>query len=71
MTTKKKSVQKQIIKHMEDNGQKLIWLSKKVGISLSHLHIVLKGSKTSKRVLTPENLEKINQALRTNFKENI
>lgn len=62
---KKLTAEQQIIKHMEDNGQKLLWLSNKIGISVGHLHCVLKGSGEIKRDLTKKNLNLINEALRT------
>jgi len=45
----------------------LIWLANKIGVSVGHLHSVLKGKEGVKRALTDENREKINNALNTNF----
>ena len=63
-----KTVEEQIVQHLKDNGQMLKWLAGKIGISPSHLFCVLKGEDRQKRDLTPSNLEKINEVLRTNFK---
>lgn len=60
--------EQQVLNHINDNGQKLSWLAEKVGISVGHLHSILKGEGTTKRDLTPDNLEKINLALRTTIK---
>ncbi len=56
-----------IVKHMEDNGQKMSWLASKVGVTPGHLHSVLKGEGFVKRELTDENRNKINEALGTNY----
>lgn len=62
-----KSTEELIVKHIENNGQKLSWLDGKIGLSVGHLHSVLKGEGDVKRDLTPDNLIKINKALNTNF----
>lgn len=67
MEIKKITTEEKIVKHLEDNGQKNSWLAKKLGCTPTHLHFVLKGNKSSKRELTPENLKIINDALKTNF----
>lgn len=56
-----------IVKHLEDNGQKMSWLAKKIGLTQGHLHSVLKGVGYTKRELTEENKKKINEVLRTNY----
>ncbi len=56
-----------IVKHMEDNGQKMSWLAGKIGLTPGHLHSVLKGEGFTKRELTEENRVKINEALGTNY----
>jgi hypothetical protein len=56
-----------IVKHLEDNGQKLSWLANKVGVTVGHLHSVLKGVKYTKRELTEANRMKINEALGTHY----
>lgn len=56
-----------IVKHLEDNGQKMSWLAQKIGVSQGHLHSVLKGSGYTKRDLTEKNKEKINEVLGTDF----
>lgn len=61
------TVEKQIVKHLKDNGQKLSWLAGKIGLSAPHLYQTLKGSPKLKRKLTDENLAQINEALRTEF----
>lgn len=62
-----KSPEKQIVEHLENNGQKLSWLADRIGITPGHLHSVLKGVEFTKRELTEENRQKINQALGTNY----
>lgn len=49
---------------MEANGQKLTWLAAQIGISVGHLHSVLKGKGHRKQPLTDENKAKIAQALK-------
>jgi lambda repressor-like predicted transcriptional regulator len=61
------TVEQQILAHLNDNGQKLSWLAEKTGVSVGHLHSVLKGRSGVKRTLTEENKAKINQALNTNY----
>ena len=58
-----------IVAHLEANGQKFSWLADKIGVTAGHLHSVLKGVENTKRELTDENLEKINEALGTKFKK--
>jgi hypothetical protein len=67
--TTTKTPEELILKHLEDNGQKMSWLAKKIGLTVGHLHSVLKGDgdKGSKRVLTIENRKKINAALNSNY----
>lgn len=63
VTKKKPSVQKQILKYLDDRGIKQMWLVKKSGISQPHISNIL-----SERVLlTQENLDKINNVLGTDF----
>lgn len=62
MTTEEK-----ILAHLKENGQMLIWLSGKIGVSVGHLHSVLKGKDGVKRTLTKENKDKINKVLNTSF----
>lgn len=64
-----KSPEELIVWHLENNGQKMLWLANKIGISAGHLHSVLKGENGKKRELTEENLEKINTVLGTEFKK--
>lgn len=59
--------EEQIIKHLEDNGQRLNWLANKIECSVGHLHSVLKGEGLRKRELTDDNRKKINSALGTDF----
>ena len=40
---KLKLPKKLIVEHLENNGQKLNWLASQCGVSVSHLHFVLKG----------------------------
>ena len=64
---KELTVEEKILNHLDENGQMLKWLASKVGISVGHLHSVLKGKRGVKRSLTHANKEKINNALNTNF----
>lgn len=66
--TQKLSPEEQIVKHLEDNGQKFNWLADKLGLSVGHLSLVLKAQGADKRDLTQENLNKINEILGTDFK---
>lgn len=61
---KKKTVLDNIRDHMQVNGLKYTWLCEKVGISTGHMSNVFGGTKN----LTKELLDKINNALGTNFK---
>ena len=56
-----------IVKHLDDNGQRLKWLATSIGVTTGHLHCVLKGVGDVKRPLTSHNREKINQTLKTNY----
>lgn len=62
-----KTPEELIVKHLEENGQKLSWLADKIGLTVGHLYSVLKGDEKTKRVLTDENKAKINEALKTTF----
>lgn len=64
---KEMSTEDKILAHLKENGQMLIWLAERVGVSVGHLHSVLKGKKGVKRALTEENKDKINKALNTDF----
>lgn len=64
--TKTEDVRIQIAGYLENNGIKRKWLAKQIGISLGHLHYILK----EERELTEVNLAKINVALETNFVKN-
>lgn len=64
----KLTIEQQIVKHLTDNGQMMSWLADKIEVTPGHLHSVLKGKDFAKRELTSENLQKINQALGTDFK---
>ena len=64
---KEKTTELLIVEHLKKNGQKMSWLAKQIGVSQGHLHSVLKGDMYKKRELTPENREKINTVLNTNF----
>lgn len=61
------SIEEQIVKHLDDNGQKMNWLAGKLGISPGHLHSVLKGEGNVKRDLTEDNRNKINELLGTDY----
>lgn len=61
------TVKQKIIKHLEDNGQKMSWLCNKIGVTQGHLHAVLKGEGKIERDLTKNNLDKINSVLGTDF----
>lgn len=67
--TQTKTPEELIVEHLENNGQKLIWLAEKINLSVGHLHSVLKGVDARKRDLTEENLTAINAALGTKFKK--
>ena len=69
MATKEslKTVEERIVEYMDSKGIKFSWLAEKVGISVGHLHHVLKGTDNLKRELTDDNLEKINIALEKEF----
>ena len=67
MAKKNLTPEERIVKHLEDNGQKLSWLAKKIGVTVGHLHSVLKGVDFTKRELTEENRRKINEALNTDY----
>lgn len=56
-----------IVKHLEDNGQKMSWLADKINVTVGHLHSVLKGDEKVKRTLTEENRKKINELLGTSY----
>lgn len=62
-----KTVEDNIVEHLEKNGQKMSWLADKLGITAGHLHSVLKGEGFKKRELTEDNRRKINEALGTNY----
>lgn len=62
-----KSPEELIVDHLQRNGQKYTWLAGKVGVTVGHLQLVLKGKGNDKKVLTPENRQKINDALGTNY----
>ena len=66
-TNEKLTPEQLIVKHLEDNGQKMIWLANKINITGGHLHSVLKGEGILKRELTQKNRDKINQVLGTNY----
>lgn len=68
-TTETKTPEELIVEHLENNGQKLNWLASQCGVSVSHLHFVLKGKDGVKRDLTDDNLKLINEALGTKFKK--
>lgn len=61
------TVEQQIVKHLNENGQKLSWLANKIEVTSGHLHSVLKGIGNTKRELTEENRQKINSVLGTNY----
>ena len=67
MNKQGKTAEQSIAEHLNDNGQKLTWLAKKIGVTSAHLFFVLKAEDNKKRELTQSNLDKINEALRTNF----
>jgi antitoxin component HigA of HigAB toxin-antitoxin module len=53
-----------ILEHLKKYGIKQRWLAEKLDLSDSHLTLVLQ----KERDLTEENLNKINEALQTDFK---
>jgi hypothetical protein len=55
--------EKIIVKHLQENGQTFTWLAGKIGRSVSHLHLVLKGKGKNKKPLTDVNKQKIAEAL--------
>lgn len=61
------TVEQRIVRHLNENGQKMNWLADKIGVTAGHLHSVLKGENNVKRDLTEENRNKINEVLGTNF----
>lgn len=66
MAPKVKDIAEEILNHLhEKEERKLPWLSNKTGISYGHLYSVLVKKE---RRLTEDNLKKINNALKTNFK---
>ena len=67
MIKEKETVERLIVRHLWENGQKLNWLASQIGVTSGHLHSVLKGEGNVKRELTAENLQKINTALNTDF----
>ncbi len=66
-TTIIKTPEQCIIEHLELNGQKMSWLAAKMGLTLGHLHSVLKGKGNKMRELTADNRKKINEILNTNY----
>ena len=64
---KELTTEEKILVHLKDNGQMLSWLAEKIGVTVGHLHSVLKGKEGVKRNLTDNNKDKINKALNTNF----
>ena len=60
---KKKQPWQKIAEHIESKGIKKSWIARKIKMSTSHLHFILKGD----RLLTDEKKEKINSLLETNF----
>ncbi len=56
-----------IVKHLDENGQKMNWLAKKIDVTVGHLYCVLKGKDNVKRELTDANRNKINEVLGTNY----
>jgi hypothetical protein len=59
--------EQKIAYHLEENGQSIAWLARKVGFSRPYLHNVLKSPEPWKQALTPELREKINNILKTNY----
>lgn len=55
-----------IMKRMKDEGRNLTWLSQKTDISYNTIFSCLRKKLFS---LSPENLSKINEALRTSFEQ--
>lgn len=62
-----KDVRDKIIEHLHKDGRRLPWLARKTYISYGHLYYILQA-KENRRLLTQENLDKINEALGTSFK---
>ena len=62
---KLKTIPEQIRNHLEERGTKQVWLADKAGISQEHISNLLAG----RVLLTDEVLQKINQALGTNFQK--
>jgi lambda repressor-like predicted transcriptional regulator len=63
MRAKVKTTVDLIKAHLEANGSKVSWLSKKAKISNTHLHFVLK----KERPLSEEHRNSINKILKTNY----
>lgn len=61
------TVEQRIVRHLNENGQKMNWLAEKIGVTAGHLHSVLKGENNVKRDLTEDNRNKINEILGTKF----
>lgn len=53
--------------HLRDNGQSITWLAKKVGLSRSYLHNMLKSPPPYKQPLPEAVRQKINEVLKTNY----
>lgn len=60
---KVKDVRLLIAEHLEVKGIKSLWLAKKLGISPTHMHYILKAD----RPLTADNKKAINTLLQTNY----
>lgn len=72
--TKKLTTPEQlIVAYLKDNGHNMKWLASKIDVTPNHLFYVLKGNPEgngkpgTKRVLTEENRQKINEVLKTSF----
>ena len=61
------TLEDKIAEIMEENGQTIVWLSRKTGLSVGHLHNIIKGKGISKRRLTERNKAKISAALKINL----
>jgi hypothetical protein len=59
--------EQKIAHHLEENGQSIAWLARKVGFSRPYLHNVLKSPEPWKQTLTPDLRHKINAILKTDY----
>ena len=63
MKKKENPILVQIPRLLKDQGKRMDWFLKSVGMSRTHFYFIKKGE----RKLTDENKGKINEVLKTNF----